>query len=249
MGRVTTKLRAAGNGIVVVIGLLVTLPAVVLAERVRRGAGRTVAARAIAVIAATCGIRFRVVGAAHLTTSAGGRGVVVANHASPLDIPALLAAHAELRFVAAAELFGIPLLGSAMRALDAVPVDRRRARASGSKLEAEGIPRPTVVFAEGGIPVAGDEPRFHTGAFVLAIESGAPVVPVTIHGSARVLPRGSRIWARPGTVTVEVHAPIETTGLSLADRKALRDRTELVVRDALRRGMPEIDLEPDAPRG
>ena len=245
----TTSIRRGLNGVIVVAALLVALPTVVVAERLRRGAGRTVALRAVAFVGAACGIRFDVVGADRLPTAAANTGaVVVANHASPLDVPALLATGADLRFVAAVELFRVPLLGSAMRALDAVPVDRRRARARGTRLDpVAGDGACTVVFAEGGIPEPGEPRRFHTGAFVLAIEAGSPIVPVTIHGSADVLPRGSRIWARPGVVTVEVHAPIETAGLTLRDRKALRDRTERIVRGSLERGAPEIQLDPGPP--
>lgn len=225
------RVRSGGNGIVVVVGFVVALPMIVAAERIRAGGGRRVARRAVRLIAAVCGIRFVVDGAERITSISGRPCVLVPNHSSPVDIPALLVACPDARFVAAAELFRIPLLGSAMRALGCVPVDRRQRTRNAARLDvAVDMQGPVVVFADGGIPVPGEERRFETGAFVLAIETQAPVVPVTLRGSADVLPRGHRIWARPGTITVEVHHPIETADLTLADRKHLRDRTQQIVR-------------------
>jgi len=121
-----------------------------------------------------------------------------------------------------------------MRALGSVPVDRRRpADAQRAVDRASNGARDLVVFAEGGIPAAGERRRFKTGAFVLAIAAGADVVPTSITGSDVVLPRGHRFAVRPGTVRIELHEPIPTDGCTTADRKALRDRTETTVRAAL----------------
>ena len=224
-------LRTGVNGAAVVIGLTVALPLLTIAERIKAGAGRAVARFAIRVVARVCGIEIVVVGAGRVASVEGRPHVLVPNHSSPVDIAALLSARPDARFVAAAELFRLPLLGAAMRAMGCVPVDRKRPTRT-PNLEGRVDRGGTVVFAEGGIPAPGEERRFETGAFVLAISAGAPVVPVTIRGSAAVLPRGSRVWARPGTITVELHDPIDTTDLTLGDRKALRDRTERVVRGA-----------------
>ncbi|MEN3271822.1 MAG: 1-acyl-sn-glycerol-3-phosphate acyltransferase [Actinomycetota bacterium] len=228
----TTRLRAGCNAVVVAIGILVAFPIVPVAERVRRGAGRAVVIGATRVISRLCGIRYVVKGATRL--DAATSYVLVPNHSSPLDIPAVLMAWPSARFVAAAELFRIPLLGGTMRALGSVPVDRRRPAEAQRAVEraAEGA-RDLVVFAEGGIPAVGESRRFKTGAFVLAIAAGADVVPVSITGSAVVLPRGHRFAVRPGTVRIELHSPISTSGCTTADRKALRDRTESTVRAAL----------------
>jgi 1-acyl-sn-glycerol-3-phosphate acyltransferase len=233
----TTALRRGVNGVVVVGVLVVALPAIVVAERLRAGAGRTVAAATVRFLSRLCGIRYVVDGREHLEPHR--RYVVVANHSSPVDIPALFLFRPDLRFVAAAELFRIPLLGGAMRALGAIPVDRSRpteARRGLGAVARDPDAGSVVVFAEGGIPPVGETRRFTTGAFVLAIESQVPIAPVTIHGSAHVLPWGHKIWAGPGTITVEVHEPIDTTGLTVADRKRLRDRTEVVVRAPLSPG-------------
>lgn len=203
---------------------MIALPAIAAAERIRTGSGRRVAHGAVRGLTTLCGIQVRTTGADDVPPDA----VLVPNHASPVDIPALLLARPDLRFVAAAELFRVPLLGAALRALASVPVARSRDRQLATPDDLGRV----VVFAEGGIPVPGSRPRFETGAFVVAIRAGVPIVPVTIRGSADVLPRGAKVWARPGAIDVEYHEAIPTTGLTLADRKALRDRTERVVRGA-----------------
>jgi 1-acyl-sn-glycerol-3-phosphate acyltransferase len=216
---------------VVVLGLLAALPVVAAAERLRAGSGRRVARLAIRGVSRACGIRYTITGLERLDPSVAY--VFVPNHSSPVDIPTLLVVRPDLRFVAAAELFRVPLLSSAMRALGAVPIDRSRTVEARRRLAAiveDARTDALVVFAEGGIPAPGEPVRFETGAFVLAIEAGVPVVPVSIRGSADVLPRGQRIWVRPGEITVKLHDPIDTAGCTLADRKQLRDRTERIVR-------------------
>src|SRR5690348_16768165 len=98
----TVRLRAGGNAVIVAIGLLLALPLAAGAERVRLGRGRAVLLRAIRVISRLCGIRY-VVGGTRLDASRSY--VLVPNHSSPLDIPAVLTAWPAARFVAAAELF------------------------------------------------------------------------------------------------------------------------------------------------
>jgi 1-acyl-sn-glycerol-3-phosphate acyltransferase len=190
--------------------------------------------RAISAISRLCGIRYVVDGASRLDASRPY--VLVPNHSSPLDIPAVLTAWPNARFVAATELFRVPLLGGAIRALGSIPVDRRRPADAQRAIEraSEGAAG-LVVFAEGGIPAAGEERRFKTGAFLLAISSGADIVPVSITGTDVVLRRGHRFAVRPGIVRVELHPPIATMGCTAADRKELRDRTEAAVRAALAR--------------
>jgi 1-acyl-sn-glycerol-3-phosphate acyltransferase len=226
--------RAWRNRALIAVTLLVVLPSIAIAERLRAGAGRRVAHAAILRLGRACGIRFEIEGTASLDL--GVSHVFIANHASPLDIPAMLIARPDARFLAAAELFRVPLLGSALRALGSVPVDRGNpvaARRALAALSAEDEPTSIVVFAEGGIPPNGQQPRFKSGAFVLAIDTGASVVPVSILGSADVLARRARLLARPGTVRVLLHDPIATAGLGASDRKSLRDQTETTVRAAM----------------
>lgn len=207
---------------------MVVLPAIALAERVRRGLGRRVALRAIRIISAVLGVRWEI--DVDPAAAAEPHAVLVPNHRSPLDIPALLLARPQARFVAAAELFRIPLLAGAMRALDTTPVDRRDARQSHAKVDAasQAAPQDLVVFAEGGI-FEGPLAPLRSGAFRIAISAGLPVLPVAITGSGDVLGPHRRLLVRPGTIGVRVGAPNAVDGLGLEDRDQLRGD----VRDAL----------------
>ena len=231
-------MRSQLNRLILIVGLALMLPAIAVGERLHRGAGRRVAVRAINRIGRMCGIRIEVRGGDHLT--AGAAYVLVPNHTSPMDIAALLVARPGVRFVAAAGLFRIPLLGGAMRALGTVPIERGDAASAHARVTALSRPEPgreLVMFAEGGIAPTAEVLPFKTGAFVVAIHSGAPVVPVAISGAADVLAPRGHLRIRPGTVHVDLLDPVPTAGLSTVNRTDLSARTRsAVVRrlDALR---------------
>ncbi len=232
-------LRPFLNRILVSVALVIGLPLVAIAERLRRGWGRVAARRMVLAATRACGVSFAVRVTEEVADSHGY--VCVANHSSPLDIPAMLVARPDIRFLAAADLFGNPLLAIAMRALETVPVDRRdgaAARRQLAKLAADGGDLRLAVFAEGRIAPAERRLPFKWGAFALAIGTGASVVPVAIHNTGDLLPPGGRLALRPGRVTVEFLAPIPTTGLGRADREYLRHQTEEAVTAALKNGPP-----------
>jgi 1-acyl-sn-glycerol-3-phosphate acyltransferase len=142
---------------------------------------------------------------------ATGPVLIVSNHVSMLDPPLVgAAAPRPLYFMAKEELFRIPLFGRLIRALNARPVrrdgsDTRALKASLSLLE-EG--RALLVFPEGTRGEEGQPPRdFKAGVGMLAVMSGAPVVPVYVSGSGRALPRG-RVLPRLARVRVTFGAPL-----------------------------------------
>ena len=220
--------RSQLNRVLVALALLVALPLVAISERVRRGTGRRVAVGAIRAVARVCGLHIEVRQSPEIDP--GSPYLFVANHSSPLDIAAILIACPDVRFVAAAELFRIPLLAAAMRALDTVPLERRDPAVARRQLvelaqaEAAGTWR-LVIFPEGGIAPAGERLPFKSGAFSLAIQAGMQVLPVAISGTDLALPPRSFLAVRPGRVTVQLLAPISTQGLGAEDRGALRDQT------------------------
>jgi 1-acyl-sn-glycerol-3-phosphate acyltransferase len=152
--------------------------------------------------------RLEVQGREHVPAT--GPVLVVSNHASLLD-PALIggAAPRPLCFMAKAELFRIPLFGRLIRALNARPV-RREGSSAGALRDALRTLRAgnaLLVFPE-GTRGAGDEMRVgKPGAGMLAVASGAPVVPVYVSGSQRALPRG-RTLPRPARVVVRFGPPL-----------------------------------------
>lgn len=223
---VRTAWRARYNRVFVVAGLLVLLPVVVVGNRLHGGWGRRILRWGVSIVASLCGVRFEVRGRLPADRA---KAVVVANHSSPMDIPALLWADPDVRFVAASELFRIPVLAAAMRALGTVPIDRHDHDRAHLQLD-EMVNGPDLVaggdiaiFAEGGIAPAGRRLPFKTGAFSLAIRTGIPVVPTAVSGSDRVLAPHGRLLVRPGTVVVEFLEPVTTGGLTLEDRHVLVD--------------------------
>jgi len=153
--------------------------------------------------------------------------VVVANHSSYMDIPALYSAlPLELRFFAKKGLFSIPLLGWHLRRAGHLPVVRDDARASlksmsdGAKLMRErGIS--VLLFPEGGRTVEGMR-QFKEGAAYIAIKAGVPVVPVGLVNMRSVLPMNSWLL-RPARVEIQIGEPIDTSGMTLHDRGRLNE--------------------------
>jgi 1-acyl-sn-glycerol-3-phosphate acyltransferase len=153
--------------------------------------------------------------------------VVVANHSSYMDIPALYSAlPLELRFFAKKGLFSIPLLGGHLRRAGHLPVVRGDARASlksmteGAKLIRErGIS--VLLFPEGGRTEKGIRP-FKEGAAYIAIKAGVPIVPVGLVNMRSVLPMDS-LLLRSAAIEVNVGEPIETAGMTLRDRERLNE--------------------------
>lgn len=229
------------NRVIVAIGLIVVLPLVAVIERVRPGAGRTFAVRSVRRLARLCGVRFDVVGADQLVPWASY--VFVANHSSPADIAVVLAAHPDVRFLAAAELFKVPLLGSAMHALGTEAIDRKdrvRAREQLDGIVGRGGRLNLFVFPEGGIVPIGGRRRFKSGAFRLAISAGATVVPVSIENAAAVLPQRARLGVRSGTIRIRFLEPIATDDAHTRDAGRVRDVAEQAVRSSLRPPQPTL---------
>ncbi len=157
-----------------------------------------------------------------------GTYVFVANHASYMDIPAILSQlpH-QFRFFAKKGLYKIPFLGTHLLRAGHLPVDRSSPRARLKSLtEAARMisERGTcmLLFPEGGRSPQGLR-EFNEGAAYLAIKAGVPVVPMALVGMREKLPMGS-IHLRGGRVTLRIGAPIPTKDLKLSDREALTGR-------------------------
>ena len=156
----------------------------------------------IAVLLMRLGFRLEIRGREHVPSS--GPALLVANHVSLLDPPFVGgAAPRELYFLAKEELFAIPLLGRLIRGVNARPVKRDgsdgRALKMALRLLAEG--RALLIFPEGTRGAEGSLREGKAGVGMLAVMSGAPVVPVYVSGTGRALPRG-RVLPRLGKVYV-----------------------------------------------
>ena len=181
------------------------------------------------------GVKVKVVGLDSLDAAA--TYIFMSNHVSNLDPPILVPVIPRRTSVLVKkELFRVPILSRAMRLASLVPVERSNRDAAIASLRAasavlaRGIPM--TIFVEGTRSFDGRLLPFKKGPFYLAMESGVPVVPVTIVGTHHILPK-RRFSIRAGTVTVVFHSPLNPQQFS--DRDALL----AAVRDSIESALPE----------
>jgi 1-acyl-sn-glycerol-3-phosphate acyltransferase len=160
--------------------------------------------------------------------------VVVANHLSTLDIMVcFLAVPLPIRYLAKKELFRIPLLAQAMRAVGIIEVDRTARTSIHASVNRQARDliahnRSLIIYPEGTRPRDGVMKPFKKGAFTMAISSQLPVLPLSIHGTYEAAVPG-KPWFRGGPVTAIIDRPIPTEGMSPADAESLRDRVRELV--------------------
>jgi 1-acyl-sn-glycerol-3-phosphate acyltransferase len=187
------------------------------------------------LILKTTGVRVRVSGLEHLERSRSY--VVAANHQSIYDIPILFAAlPLQLRIVAKDSLGRIPFLGWHLQRTGHLLIDRKHPGAGILKRMAALVraARSLIVFPEGTRSADGRVGRFKGGIFLLAIDSGLPVLPISVARSRFVMTKG-RLMVCPEEVVVTVHAPMPTTGITREDAREFAEQ----VREVVRRGVDE----------
>jgi 1-acyl-sn-glycerol-3-phosphate acyltransferase len=225
------------TGVVASLFAVLWPPAMVLPRRIAARTGR-LAARVLTTLA---GARLTVSGLERLP--ADGAFVLAANHASYVDVPALMAAvPRDVRFVAKKEILGWPLVGPFVRKTGHLTVDRADAHQSVAEADRVGAVLrggdPVAFFPEGTFTDAAGLRPFRLGAFKTAAEHGVPVVPVALVGTRRWL---RTPWApRPGRITVWIGAPVRAEGTGWRDVVDLRDRVADVI--AAHCGEPRLDL-------
>jgi len=144
-----------------------------------------------------------------------GPVVICANHSSQVDILAISALHGQWRWVSKSEMFWFPFLGWGMKAIGS-PFVRRGDKESGKKMLEHcrwwldrGVS--ILIFPEGTRTEDGALQPFKPGAFKLALESGRPVLPVVVKGSADALPKKSIDMSHRARVVVSVLEPVDVT--------------------------------------
>ncbi len=162
--------------------------------------------------------------------------VFVSNHVSNLDPPILFMVLPRLAVVLKQALRRIPLLGYIMAVGGFIYVDRAdrdsRRNSVAACVATLGKNIPLLIFPEGTRSRDGSLLPFRPGPFTMAIEAQVPIVPITVHGSRALMPKGSS-GMRPGTVTVVFHPPVETQGMSPQHRAELMRQVRATMQNAL----------------
>ena len=160
------------------------------------------------------------------------------NHVSFLDGPlAFMLIPQPVRVILKKEVFRLPVVGPGMRFIGFVPVDRKGAK--GGKVAIERAARlmkgkgfSFLIFPEGTRSREGRLQRFRRGGFFLAIESGTPIVPISIKGTYEMMPKGS-FFIRKGHVRVTFHPAVPAEGYQAENLSGLIDRVRLIIQTDL----------------
>lgn len=163
--------------------------------------------------------------------------IFMSNHVSNLDPPILFSLLPfRSAFFLKRSLLKIPLLGWGMQLADFIPVDRdgrpESARESvqyAARVLASGVH--VMTFPEGTRSRTGKMLRFKKGPFYLAMDSGAPVVPVSIWGTERMMTKGS-LRITPGMAHIVFHEPFDPR------QWATREELMSAVRSSIASGLP-----------
>jgi 1-acyl-sn-glycerol-3-phosphate acyltransferase len=162
--------------------------------------------------------------------------VVVANHVSWFDVLALCAVTpGRYLFVAKKEVRRAPFLGRSIEECGHIFIDRSDRQKALQELSALrgrlAEEKPIIImFPEGTRSATGELQPFKKGAFVLAMEAGADVVPTAVIGSRAIMKKHS-LWIHAGTITVRFGDPIAVAGMSTKERDQLiQDSRDTVAR-------------------
>jgi len=181
------------------------------------------------------GVKIKVVGMEYVDPA--GTYIFMSNHVSNMDPPILVPLiPRRTSLLGKKEVWKIPILASALNMADIVPVERdNRDSAIQSIRKAGEVMRHKInmtVYPEGTRSANGHLLPFKKGPFHLAMETGFPVVPVTMLNTYEMMPKGS-MACKSGTAIVVFHPPI--------DPKNFASREELMqaVHDVIKSALPE----------
>lgn len=163
--------------------------------------------------------------------------IVMANHQSYYDVFALIGyLPLPLKWVMKMELRKIPIFGIACETVGHIYVDRGNSEKARKSLKAAGekirAGSSVVFFPEGTRSPDGKLQDFKKGGFVMALEAGVPILPVTMVGGRKILPKKS-LRILPGDMKLIIHKPIPVDEYTYETREKLIER----VRKAIEKDM------------
>jgi 1-acyl-sn-glycerol-3-phosphate acyltransferase len=183
-------------------------------------------------IVRACGIDLEVQGLERLRP--GQSYVLISNHLSNFDIWCTLARMPfDVRFVAKKELLRVPVLGQALAISNHIVIDRGDPESAIARINAaaadteEGMG--ILFYAEGTRSRDGKVHEFKKGGVSLALRTQLPIVPMSVSGTRKFLPRGCAVIRPGGRVRIVLGEPIPTAGVPFEARDALNERVRQVV--------------------
>jgi len=180
----------------------------------------------------SAGIQYDVIGLDNLLPQK--QYVFMSNHESALDILlGVVAIPNKIVFLAKKELFLIPVFGWAMKVSGMIKIDRQRPEIARKSVDhaVDTLVRSrlsTLIYPEGTRSESGELLPFKKGGFILAIRSQLPVVPVTIIGAGKALPKG-KINIRKARITVIIDKPILTHDMDYNDKEELLQKCQEII--------------------
>jgi len=175
-----------------------------------------------------------------------GAVLIACNHISHLDPPLVgIGVPRYIFHVAKKELARVPVVGQTMKLFRTILIDRSRGRTALEetvKYLEQGAA--VIIFPEGTRSLTGRLQRGRAGASVLALKTGAPVVPTAIIGSQKCFPKHSR-WIRPGKITVRFGPPLRFQRVTESEiPRDLVDQTTSTIMEAIASLLPPEMLPP-----
>jgi 1-acyl-sn-glycerol-3-phosphate acyltransferases len=173
-----------------------------------------------------CNTKVTVIGKENLLH--GKPQIFMANHQSDFDILISLAyIPVQFRWIAKKELFNIPIFGTAMKSAGYIEIDRNNREKALQSIDEAAFRirngKSIMTFPEGTRSRDGEIKSFKQGAFHLAIKSGVPIVPVSIIGSGRIMPKRS-VRIKPGQIKLVIGEPIEVKSFDIENRHELIEK-------------------------
>jgi fatty-acyl-CoA synthase len=229
--------------IVLFIAWIIPAWTIVLFYKDERAAGRYTSA-ALKVLFTLAGSRVRVIGKEFMDTP--GAKIYVANHASYFDVlPLMLGLGVPYRFVAKSEVLNMPFIGTFLKKMGHLSFDRAntgaRRKAAQNISDVLRAGDSVFVFPEGTfVPEAGIRP-FQLGAFKAAVDTGVPLIPVSLAGSRSFL-RDRTFLPKPGDVTITLSPPIYPRKAGNSQSENWQELVRL--RDASREAIARYSGEP-----
>jgi 1-acyl-sn-glycerol-3-phosphate acyltransferase len=176
--------------------------------------------------------KFEVIGREHVPLEGGL--ILASNHMNNADPPAIcIAVPRHPTFMAKKEMFGWPVLGPAFRLFGAFPVRRTEADLAALRAATELVQRGDmlVMFPEGTRSRTGGLGKGHPGTALVALRTGAPILPVAVTGTEAV--RWPWIFLRPFSikkVTVTIGEPFHLAPVERINNESAAEATDVIMR-------------------